>query len=208
MKASRAIMTFGLLFVLIGPSYAAKVGFMLEFDDGPLTGQVAYGSYEVDGTPYAAYRVDSGLLAFNAYVDGVAFSIADEESYPDFPVVWAGPGNVLDKLDYWAELNPDDEQTCHGGCLAIFIDRITGTNYVSFSNQSHLYSYGHVSRFYIVDPDPSGSFKVKSRDDDSQAPSNRELAARAAKYGMTVSELISRGNAVRDGSSSRAVEKK
>lgn len=92
-----------------------RFNFALDFAAGPLGGQSAFGSFDVDGADCAAL-VCSGtftpsgpgnpivgptgtLLAFSVVIDGVRFDIGSDDGFPDFPSVEL-QDSVLTRLDF------------------------------------------------------------------------------------------------------------
>jgi hypothetical protein len=113
-----ASLTLGLgLGLLAGPAEAAlvRINFALDFGSGPLTGQSAFGNIDVDGqgcagsvcngtfTPAGPANgivgATGSLLAFEVMVDGVRFSAASDDLFPDFPGIELVNG-VLTRIDF------------------------------------------------------------------------------------------------------------
>lgn len=103
--------------LLAGAAQAAVVrfNFALDFTSGPLSGQSAFGSFDVAGADCPAL-VCSGtftpsgpanpivgptgsLLAFSVAVDGVTFTMDSDDLFPDFPSIEL-EDNVLTRLDF------------------------------------------------------------------------------------------------------------
>lgn len=100
-----------------GPAQAAlvRINFALDFASGPLTGQTAFGNVDVDGqgcagsvcngtfTPAGPANgilgATGSLLAFDVTVDGVHFSAANDDLFPDFPVIEL-VNSVLTRIDF------------------------------------------------------------------------------------------------------------
>ncbi len=172
------------------------------FDDGPLEGQTGSGTYEVDGPaigPYLLYFANTGLLELDVVIDGVVFSVSDDNGSPKFPGIWVFE-NKVKQLDYDAAIDSPG-----GPKLNFFIhpnDGISPINYIHFTPQSGGDSYGYFTSFVLLSSEPGGiknyvpgsggigGFKFEPKAPSSPSV-NRDLAARARKYGVSVSELFS-----------------
>lgn len=94
---------------------ALRFNFEIDFASGPLGGQTALGSLEVEAgdcpalvcngtfTPSGPANPIVGptgtLLAFSVVVDGITFSAADDDLFPDFPSVVLAD-NGLARIDF------------------------------------------------------------------------------------------------------------
>jgi hypothetical protein len=103
--------------LLAGPAQAALVrfNFALDFSSGPLAGQTAFGSFDVDSagcvatvcngsfTPSGPANPIVGptgtLLAFSVEVDGVGFDATSDDLHPDFPSIEL-VDNTLSRIDF------------------------------------------------------------------------------------------------------------
>jgi hypothetical protein len=113
----RAVWTLGLALGLMAGTAQAAVhfGFSVDFISGPLNGQTAIGSIEVATADCPAWVctgsfTPSGpsngiigptgtLLGFEIVVDGMTFTAASDDLYPDFPI-FTFADNVLTGIDF------------------------------------------------------------------------------------------------------------
>ena len=199
MAKRKIIFTFLLCLILMGPSIASaetSIGFTYVFDEGPLAGQVGKGSFKVDGPPDGTYFADTGLLTFLVIEGGETFSVSDDEGFPHLPGVRieSDPFKVR-QLDYWADLN--DDSSDDGPTLTVFIhpNGAEPVNLVRYRDEQGLDSIGHTTLFYIItDIVGADDLTYKLPEPPEKSATNRELTARANKYGVTVSELFTSEN--------------
>jgi hypothetical protein len=104
----------GLLACAAAQAIPVRFNFSVDFVDGPIAGQTAFGSFEVSSDDCVSF-VCSGLftpsgpdnfigptgtlLNFRIVVDGVAFSESSDDGYPDFPIVTLA-NNLLTRIDF------------------------------------------------------------------------------------------------------------
>jgi hypothetical protein len=119
----RAVWVLGLAFgLLAGTAQAAlHFGFSVDFAGGPLDGQTAIGSLKVaeadcpglicngSFTPAGAGNSILGptgtLLSFHIVVDGMTFTAADDELFPDFPIFGIS-NNMLTDIAFSTAIGP------------------------------------------------------------------------------------------------------
>lgn len=212
MKRVTMLLGFVACLALTGLANGAVVQVNFVFDRGPMTGQVGSAIYEVDGPIQGYYYPSTGYKSIETTVGGIHFTMSDEVNFPDYPYVGMNFNNVIHRFDYIGYVGEHPARLE----LLLFGDG-TETNFVDFTPDlaDAERSYGYITSFVVLSnnqPDGLGSFVpgaggigglVFEPARPESPRTNRELAARAERYGVTVSELVRSVERVRSNVKSR-----
>jgi len=167
----RGALALGLaLGLLSGAAQAAlHFGFSVDFVGGPIAGQTAIGSIEVADADCPAFVCNGSftpsgpnngilgptgtLLGFEIVVDGITFTAASDDVYPDFPI-FTFDNNVLTGIDFFSFGPPT---------LSIFANAFGGplTGGGSYTNTDFDTSLiGNIQQLDVPLPEPATALLV------------------------------------------------